>query len=74
MHLQTGSLAQATVAQVSMAERIRQAAREEALRARIDTAAELAETARVVAAEQQATEPVSVPLDLDEVFRRRAAG
>lgn len=74
MHLQTGSLAQATVAQVSMAERIRQAAREEALRARIDSATELAETARVIAQQTQAVEPVSSPLDLDEVFRRRAAG
>jgi hypothetical protein len=74
LHLQTGSLAQATVAQVSMAERIRQAAREEALRARMNTAVELAETARVGAQVEQTVEPVSAPLDLDEVFRRRAAG
>lgn len=94
MHLQAGSLAQATVAQVSMAERIRQAAREEALRARIDTAAEIAFAQSVVQADavrvpQAAatvvpvadvtslgalTDPQTMPLDLDEVFRRRAAG
>ena len=74
MHLQTGSLAQATVAQVSMAERIRQAAREEALRARIDTATEIAAAARVVVEEPAPVAPTAAPLDLDEVFRRRAAG
>jgi len=94
MHLQQGSLAQATVAQVSMAERIRQAAREEALRARMDEAASISYTRQIIArdevlAPQAAAAPVAAPsldivdqleasatasLNLDEVFRRRAAG
>jgi len=74
MHLQTGSLAQATVAQVSMADRIRQAAREEALRARMDSATERVESSRIVTEESESVEPAVAPFDLDEVFRRRAAG
>lgn len=88
--LQAGSLAAATVAQMSVAERIRQAARAEALRARLDDAAAIAQTRSVRPEPVREGAPVEVAmsdvlaratsagesstLDLDEVFRRRAAG